>query len=282
MPPLCCSLCFVYFMRQMWHAESADHGVFRHAFFYRLLTPPSSEPASASRPPGAKAAPAAQEAGCGKEPPGDYHSRTTTTLSSSAATGCSSSRSSTSGQRQRQTAVVDLCSSQDEGEDEDEGRAEGREATSETKAATKRLLPAPLGTAATTINAAAIAPTPHCDSATPQITLAAATARSIGGRSCERPCSRGTTRISDNADSGVNEKKHLQKRGGGSTGLGRAGVFSAQPLMPGATGVVRRAHDALRVAGARGSTGGTSEGYGGGTVGEGGRGIGSISSVRRA
>lgn len=55
-------------------------------------------------------------------------------------------------------------------------------------------------------------------------------------------------------------------------------VFSAQPLLPGAEGVVRRAH--VKRTEERGGSGLSSmliEGYGGGTVGGGGRGIGSAS-----
>lgn len=61
----------------------------------------------------------------------------------------------------------------------------------------------------------------------------------------------------------------LGARGGSVAG----GAFSAQPLLPGAEAIVRRAYDEEP----KSSVGGIVEGYGGGTVGAGGRGIGSCS-----
>lgn len=60
-----------------------------------------------------------------------------------------------------------------------------------------------------------------------------------------------------------------EARGSSVTG----GVFSAQPLLPGAESIVRRAYEKEP----KSSLGGVVEGYGGGTVGGGGRGIGSCS-----
>lgn len=216
--------------------RAGDHGVFRHAFFYRLVSPAVAPPLvsyTSAHQPGLIAATPGCTDGVRVEEP---------TLSSQ--------------------EVLDLSSI----DDNDNGR----------KGIGLAIRPEVLDLSA------------YCDDSDGNTKRGAGGQTSMGGAA--RPHgSEGTRRVEKP------EACHVEGIRGDGTGVGNGGgrdgdpdpgggsttkstrgaggVFSAQPLLPGAEAAVMRAHEKE----GRSKVGAVIEGYGGGTVGEGGRGIGSAS-----
>lgn len=263
----------------------ADHGAFRHAFFFVLVSPRSSSSpeapaattttAAAIRP--ADVSPSKRQPNPNNNPASAADAAAAVEPLSgtgSCPTSVSLPPVSLPQKQEHQEPVIDLCCSSQEGDDNDDisssssSNEDRIRALHGTEAGASISPPA---TAATTRSTFVADPAHGAEDAV-------ALHVNTGGRPnahLSRQSGNGSS-TKDPDDIGGSYKGFYV--GGGDDG----GVFSAQPLLPGAEGMVRRAHGALLLsAGGCANRAASIEGYGGGTVGGGDRGIGSASSVRR-
>lgn len=235
-------------------ARTADHGTFRYAFFYRLTSPS----------------------------PVCHHRQPAATTTANAATNensrLRSSQLMEQQQQQQQQMVVDLSCQKDDGDSPTRRIVDVYVGHAESGAAAAvSLLPPSLEYASCCCGAPAMVATPCGRWEAASSSCGTAGANEVLAQRFGAAADKGGNVATNTGTAAIKDKTSGTGKGFHGGGYCGGGMFSAQPLLPGAQGVVRRAHERKVIsAGGDAVKGGAVEGYGGGTVGGGDRGIGSI------